>query len=146
MIRYLPAQKISEVGKVSFWGFGVQHSLSQYVSIIPLHLAAQVTYQKLTVGDNFEASAFSLGIQASKKILLITVYGGLTYEHCTTTFSYNYVNPLTTEVQKFSVDFTGANTMRLTLGACVNFLFFKINADYNLGKIPVGSIGIGVGL
>ncbi len=146
MIRYLPAQNMSDVGKVSFWGFGVQHSLSQYISLIPLHLAAQITYQSLTVGDNFDASAFSLGIQASKKILLITIYGGLAYERCTMDLSYNYEDPVKHTTQKITADFTGGNTFRLTVGASVNFLFFKINADYSLGKIPVGSIGIGVGL
>jgi len=146
MIRYLPAQNISDVGQVSFWGAAVQHSLSQYIPMIPLCLAAQVAYQHLTVGDNFTASAFSIGVQASKKIVLVTVYGGLAYEGCNMTLSYNYVNPVTKQAENPSIDFTGANTVRLTVGASVNFLFFKINADYSLGKVPVGSVGIGVGL
>jgi len=146
MIRYLPAQNISDVGQISFWGVGVQHSLSQYIPMIPFCLAAQVTYQNLTVGDNFDASALSIGIQASKKILILTVYGGVAYERCGMTLSYSYTRPGTTDIQKLSLDFTGENTIRATIGASVNFLFFKINADYSLGKIPVGSIGIGVGL
>jgi hypothetical protein len=146
MIRYLPAQNISDVGQVSFWGAGVQHSLSQYLPMFPLCVAAQVAYQHLTVGDNFTASAFSIGVQASKKIVLVTIYGGVAYEGCSMTLSYNYTQPGTTQTKNFSVDFTGANTVRATVGASVNFLFFKVNADYSLGKIPVGSIGIGVGL
>jgi hypothetical protein len=150
MIRYLPTQNISDVGKVSFWGFGIQHSLSQYISYFPINIAAQVAYQKLTVSDNFDASAFSFGIQASKKILIITIYGGFAYERCKMTLSYDYQNPLpassSTQSQKYSVDFTGANTFRMTVGASINFLIFRINADYGLGKIPVGSIGVGVGL
>jgi hypothetical protein len=62
------------------------------------------------------------------------------------TLSYNYTKPGTSQTQKLSVDFTGVNTFRATVGASVNFLFFKVNADYSLGKIPVGSVGIGVGL
>jgi hypothetical protein len=146
MIRYLPAQNISDVGQVSFWGAGVQHSLGQYIPMIPLCLAAQVAYQHLTVGDNFTASAFSIGVQASKKIVLVTIYGGVAYEVCSMTLSYNYTQPGTSQTQKVSVDFTGANTFRATVGASVNFLFFKVNADYSFGKIPVGSVGIGVGL
>jgi hypothetical protein len=146
MIRYLPTQNISGVGKVSFWGFGIQHGLSQYIPLLPMHLAAQVAYQKLTVSDNFDASAFSIGVQASKKILILTLYGGIAYEHCAMTLSYNYENPISKQIQKYSVDFTGANAVRATVGVSVNILLFKVNADYSLGKIPVGSIGIGVGL
>lgn len=145
MIRFLPTQNISGVGKVSFWGFGIQHSLSQYIPLLPLHLAAQGTYQKLMAGDNFDATAYSIGIQASKKIAIVSVYGGVAYEHCSVTLSYEYTNP-SLQSQKYSVDFTGANTVRATIGACVNFLFFTINADYSLGKIPVGCVGIGVDL
>jgi hypothetical protein len=146
MIRYLPAQNISDVGQISFWGAGVQHSLSQYIPLIPLNLAAQIAYQSLTIGDHFDAKALSIGIQASKKVLIVTIYGGVAYERCTMTLSYNYVDPVTSQAKNLSVDFTGANTIRATIGASVTFLFFKVNADYSFGKIPVGSVGIGVGL
>jgi hypothetical protein len=146
MIRYLPAQNVSDVGQVSFWGVGVQHSLSQYIPMIPFCLAAQVAYQNLTVGDNFDASALSIGVQASKKILILTLYGGVAYERCGMTLSYTYTQPGTSQTQKLSLDFTGENTVRATVGASINVLLFKINADYSLGKIPVGSVGIGIGL
>ena len=41
----------AEFGDIGLLGFGVRHSISQYMENAPVSLAASVFYQKLKVGD-----------------------------------------------------------------------------------------------
>ncbi len=150
MVRFYPSRDLKDIGKFSFFGFGVQHSLSQYIPMLPLNLSAQAVYQAVDLGDNFSAKAYSFGIQASKSLFVVSLYGGLAVESSSFSFAYTYKNPNpgggSATAEKISMDFTGSNTFRLTIGAVVHLLIFDINADYNIGDISVVSAGIGVSL
>ena len=149
MFRFIPARDLSQIGKLSMFGFGVQHSISQYIPLFPVRLSAQVAYQSISVGDNFSAKAYSVGVQASKNLIILTLYGGIAVEKSDFSLTYVYnspigIHPASYQGEKYSIDLTGSNRFRATIGIVVHLLLFDVNADYNAGDISVISAGIGI--
>lgn len=120
MVRYIPPIVLdTSIGKFSFWGVALKHSISQYVSKPLFDLAFQVGFQgtrlENTVGVTNSkllstARFINLNIHASKKFDgICEVYTGLNYEHVDINSSFSYV--LSQEVQinlgLLKVDSTG---------------------------------------
>jgi hypothetical protein len=110
LIRIVPPVEFDpNVGKFSFWAFGLKHSLSQYFPERWFDLAVQGVYQgtqlRNTVGfteSKLEADAtiFSGNIHASKNLWdVLDVYTGIALEHITATSTYTYVLPQETQIQ-----------------------------------------------
>ena len=145
-IRYVPIPSIGSFPKVTLVGFGVRHSISQYLPLIPVDLSAGIFYDKVTVGDIIDAHGFGFGGQASKSFSLLTVYGGVQYETSTLTASYTYTGPGPQNNTHISVDLDGENKFRATAGLNLDLTILHLNGDINLGKVTVVSAGIGFGL
>jgi hypothetical protein len=150
MLRYLPKVKLGDYGEFEFFGIGAQHSISQYIPLVPLDISALVAYQSLTLGSLVSASAVSVGVQASKSFVLITVYGGLGYETSTMEFTYRaqFTDPANPGQQiskdiKFEAD--GKNNFRATVGVALNLGLVKVSADYSLASQSVATLGVGFG-
>ena len=166
ILRYLPPLKLNDaVGKLNVIGIGVKHSISQWLpgpSLVgasrpgefPIDISVGLMYQQLTLkdtsgGDFIKTKAFCIGIQASKRILLLTVYGGIGYESATTNISYHYqpasgftsgLKPLSVKLEDIKAD----NTIRITGGLRFHALFFDAFADYSIASQPVASAGLAV--
>jgi hypothetical protein len=108
MVRYIPPLVLdTSIGKFSFWGVALKHSISQYVNKPLFDLAVQVGYQgtrlENTVGVTESkllstARFINLNIHASKKFEgICEVYTGLNYEHVDINSSFSYI--LSQEVQ-----------------------------------------------
>src|SRR5690606_14463315 len=98
MIRYLPRIGQDDLGSIGFFGLGVRHSISQYVPLLRLGLAAQVTYQSLGLQDADDdeilgASMWAISAIASKSFVVANVYGGLQLESTTMEADYLFVDP-----------------------------------------------------
>ena len=104
LIRFIPPVEFDpNVGKFSFWGFGLKHSISQYFPERWFDMAIQGVYQgtnlKNTVGfteSKLDASAtiWSGNVHVSKEWWdMFAVYTGLNYEYIDVTSTYTYVLP-----------------------------------------------------
>jgi hypothetical protein len=161
ILRYLPAIKLNDdVGKLNLIGVGVKHSISQWLpgpsrpGEFPIDISVGLMYQEFTLkdtsgGDFVETKAFNVGVQASKTILLFTVYGGIGYESATTNISYNYqpasafasgLKPLSVKLENIKAD----NTIRITGGVRVHALFLDAFADYSVASQPVATAGLAI--
>jgi len=148
IIRYVPIPEIGDFPKVTLFGIGAQHSLNRYLSGLPVDLAAGIFYQTLTIGDIIDTKTFNLNAQASKSLALFTLYGGLQYETSSMTLTYTYTGPPipgSTPNEQISVDFSGENKFRATVGLGLNLVILHLNADISVGKVTVASAGIGFG-
>lgn len=150
MLRYLPKVKLGDYGEFEFFGIGVQHSISQYIPLVPLDISALVAFQNLSLGDLVSTSAFTIGAQASKGFAIITIFGGLAYESSTMEFTYRaqFTDPANPTQQisrdiKFEAD--GKNNVRATLGLALNLGLVKVSADYSLASQSVATLGVGFG-
>jgi hypothetical protein len=150
-LRWLPEYEPSEdIGKIKFFGFGVQHNPAVWGFMPPLPVDLSVGYftQTLKVGSLFEASSQAFGVNASKqfgfRFLNVTPYGGVQFESSEFKFAYE----MDVDGQPVPVKFTldGENNYRATVGASFRLLAINLNADYNFGAYNSFSVGVMVGL
>ena len=108
VLRYIPPIKLdTNVGRFTFWGAGLRHSLSQYFSStfdLALFLAWQNTSLENSVGVTnaqleVNASTFNGAIQASKQLGTFFLYSGIGLENTRIDMTYRYTLPRQLQAQ-----------------------------------------------
>jgi hypothetical protein len=147
-VRYIPIPKIGNDGTIpegKAWALGVRHSISQWLNVLPLDVAASYFYNSMDAGDLLEFSGSQFGLEASKNFSVLVVYGGLAYENATMKVSYTYEDPFTSAKTPVTIELDGANTVRATLGLGVELGILKIFANANFGSVVQYAGGIAFG-
>ncbi len=139
-LRYFQMTVGKGVGDVKLFGFGVRHSISQYLKKPPLDLAASFFFQTFDVGDIVSAKTTYFGLQGSVERGPLTIYGGPALE--TSSLDISYTSDTNTAVD-FNMD--GSNSFRFTIGAALNILILRANIDYNIASQSTFSFGLGLG-
>jgi hypothetical protein len=139
MLRLIPKVAIEDVD-LDLLGIGVKHSISQYIPLLPVDIAVQVLYNKLSLeGPDLSISTSNLAFNAhaSRSFGLITLYGGLQYESTTLDIDYTFTGEDATGLlndERIKASLDGDNSVRLTLGAALRLAVLVINADVNFGS------------
>ena len=84
----------------------------------------------------------SIGVQASKSLELLTLYGGVAWEQSTMNITYTSNSAGSPAVD---VELDGDNTFRLTAGGALSLGIFSLFADANFGAVTNFSGGVGFG-
>jgi len=142
IIRFVGTPAFKGFPSATLWGIGAQHSISQYLPVIPFDVAAHIFYSKFTFGDLVNFSGLSLGAEASKSFSVLRVYGGLAWEKSSMELKYT---PSDATVPPVDITLDGANNFRATVGIGLHLGFFSIFGDANFGTITNFSAGIGFG-
>ncbi len=155
MGRFLPTMKLGDAGKVSFFGFGLRHDIDQYIPLIPLDIAVHFATQTFSFEDEggqklISAGGTAYGVEVSKKLLFLTIYGGFQLESSSWEIGpYDAVietgpstPSVTVNVPKFTIE--GKNKSRAHVGARVLLLFLNVHADYSFATTPVLTFGVGI--
>lgn len=135
----------SEIGNVSLFGIGLRHSLSQYLVVPPLDLAAGVYYQKLKVGDDLiDAKAFSVGVQGSRSFGMLAPYAGLSFD----TFAMNadYTATVGSESERIHLELDTRKTLHLSAGLGLDLGLVHLNVGGDLADRVGVNAGLAVGL
>jgi hypothetical protein len=150
--RFVPTISLpNNAGKVNFIGVGIRHSIDQYFPLMPVNLAVHFMTQKLTVSDANDnkilgASCIAYGIEVSKSLALLTVYGGYQLEKSSWDVSSYSFSTSTTDlpitIPGFSIK--GKNTSRFHAGIRLLLAVVNIHADYSIATQPVLTAGVGV--
>jgi hypothetical protein len=152
VVRWLAYEKSdADIGKISLFGIGGRHSLSQYMGEAPvLDLSVGAMWQQVKVGTNdaggdfCTTDAFTIQLQASKRAPLGFVtfepYAAVGWEKFNADLSYEDTigNPV-------SVSLDGGNDMRFTMGAGFNFVAGHLWADYSFANTDTFSFGLALG-
>ena len=154
MARWLPKISIPDVGSISLFGFGVRHSISQYIPAMPIEVALQTAWQKVQIendqgGDFIEANTFAVNLALSKSFGILTVYTAVQSERSDIDFSYVFnLSGMDSELDldPIDVNFTleSANKTRGIFGLGVQLGPVVINTDVGVGQLVVVSTGLGV--
>jgi hypothetical protein len=150
--RFIPTVTLPEdAGKVNYFGFGIRHDLDQYIPLFPVDVAIHFMTQKLSLTDNADkkilsASGTAYGIEVSKSLVVLTLYGGYQLEKSTWDIEpYAFSDPETgTTVQLAGFSVEGKNKSRFHAGVRFLLLFINIHADYSFAKQPVLTAGVGI--
>lgn len=148
--RFLPSVELGDLGKFSYFGFGLQHNPAMFIPVpLPVDVSAAFFTQTLKVGDIFKATATTFGLYASKTFgwgISITPYAGFAIESSSVDVAYD-VNlatavPGVTVPTKVSFSADGENKTRLTVGASIKLALLNISVDYSLAKYNAASVGL----
>lgn len=131
-------------GKVNLFGFGLRHSISQYLSAMPAQLAVAYYWTTASVGEVMETNASLISLQSSYSVKILTVYGGLGYEMSNTNVVYTFKEDEDVE-EDISFNLDGGNKIRFTLGVGLNLGPVRLHTDYNIADQSVFSFGMGLG-
>jgi hypothetical protein len=142
IVRLVATPSMKGFPSATLWGLGLQHSISQYVPAIPVDIAAHVFYTQFRFGDLVSFNGTSIGVEASKSLSILRVYGGLAWEKSSMELKYAPANATSPAVD---ITMNGANNFRATIGLGLHIVFFSIFADANFGSVTNFSAGIGFG-
>jgi len=134
-----------EVGDISLYGFGVHHSISQYLAPdFPVDLAAGIFYQKLKVGDDLmDATAYSFGVQGSKRypagFAIVEPYASLAVDMFSMDVSYMG------ESQTVNLEYDTDTSLDFTVGLNLHASFLSLNGEYSISGQNTFAFGLGLG-
>jgi len=146
VIRYLVYDTGDiEIGDVDVQGYGLRHSISQYIPGLPVDIAAGFMYQSFKLDEGLiDATSFSFGAQASMKLPLVFVsiepYAGLSLD--TFKMDANYDDD---DGDPVSVKFDSRSTAHLTLGLHARVAVVSLYGEYNIAEQNGFAFGLGVG-
>jgi len=171
--RFAPTIDVGDDGSVKLFGFGVMHDIKQYIpglKLLPFDLSAFVGYTKLSLdykytdgdiaGENqrgeFRMNATTIQGIISKKISVLTLYGGLGYNIAKSSLALKGTwdisegdsdgdgDPIDDgEVNPLDLKFA-ASGPRATAGFRLKLAVFTIHADYTLQKYNALTVGFGI--
>ena len=144
ILRYISINANEEIGKISLFGWGIRHSISQYAPFLPIEMAVGYFGQKFTVGEVIEAISFHTGVQASYHLGRICFYSGLGYEVANLDLNYEHEDEVGA-IQEVYFNLESKNRWRLTAGIFFDLPVVKIFFDYNLAAQQTFSAGIALG-
>lgn len=148
--RFLPSVEIQDLGKFSYFGFGLQHNPAMFIPVpLPVDVSAAFFTQSLKVGDIFKATATTFGLYASKTFGLgisITPFAGFAIESSSVDVSYDveYASPVPGQTIKDKIKFSmdGENSARFTIGTSIKLALLNLSVDYSLAKYNAASLGV----
>lgn len=151
--RFMPTITAKDIGKVNYLGFGVRYSIDQWIPFCPVDIAVHFMTQKFNFKDTSDnnlisASAIGYGVEVSKNLFILTVYGGFQLEKAKFTVGPydakleegNTIVPV--HVNAFDVE--SPNTSRVTIGVRLLLAIINVHAEYSVAKTPMFAAGIGI--
>ncbi|HVN47381.1 MAG TPA: DUF6588 family protein [Bacteroidota bacterium] len=154
--RFVPTVKFGNVGKYNLAGFGIRHSIDQYIPMCPVNIALHFFTTKFniqdTAGNNLiTGKGTAYGFEVSKNLLFLTLYGGVQLESGSVTlndFVGVYTDPITnisqtTRIPGFE---QSGNKSRLTVGASFRLLVLNVHAEYSIAQYSVVAVGAGISI
>jgi hypothetical protein len=109
LIRFIPALDWgNNIGRFGFWGVGVKHSVSQYLTDLPLEIAVQGVVQGTSLSNRIgvtgaeltaSANIVSVNVHASKRWGNFEAFSGLSFDRLAVNASYTFKLPQQLQVQ-----------------------------------------------
>ena len=184
--RFIPTINVAD-GSFGLWGVGLKHSIIQYLpgsDLFPIDISLMGGYTKVTVGIpvsmepektdnmtyelsdfegqkvNMEVSAYTFNLLISKKLPIVTFFGGLGYSGTSTSvavdgnFALPSFDPLISTTDPVyvdanvvaipSIDIESFSGVRLNAGMRLLFGVLTIHADYTKANYSVITAGLGI--
>ena len=131
------------IEKISFFGIGAQHSLSQHVPALPLDLALGVFYQSFKINDRLlDIKTVHLDVTGSRSLGIVQPYGALGLDTFKMDADYEDSNNPGSHI---TVDFDRTTHIHLTAGVLINFPIVKLHGEANLAATNGVAVGLSFG-
>jgi hypothetical protein len=135
----------SDLGKISLFGIGGQHSLSQYLPPgFPVDIAAGIFYQKFSIDDDMvEAKALHFNVTGSRRFTFLEPYVGVGIDKLD--MSVSYESDTGAPDERIDVDFDSETNAHLTAGIRASLAFVKLHAEGNIAAENGVAVGLSFG-
>jgi hypothetical protein len=131
------------IEKISFFGIGAQHSISQYFPALPADLALGVFYQSFKINkDLLDTKALHVDVTGSKSFGILQPYGAIGLDSFKMDVRYEDSN---NPGDNIAVDFDRSSHMHLTAGLLANLAFVKIHGEANIAATNGVAVGLSFG-
>lgn len=133
----------SDLEDLSYWGAGVQHSITQWIPTLPVDLAAGAFVHRFEIGnDLLDSTAWLFNLTASREFGILQPYVGIGYETISST-----VKAEDEDLPEESIDLTleRENTVHFTAGAMLKIPGVAIFGEYNAAAGSGFAIGLDFG-
>ncbi len=168
-IRFIPNVKLGDDGNVRMFGIGVMHDIKQYIpglKLLPFDLSGFVGYTRLQLDyaytpdasdqtsedtrGEFAMNATTIQGLISKKVSVLTVYGGAGYNIARSNIGMlgkwdvngdGEIQP--EEIDPVNLRFA-ASGPRATVGFRLKLAVFTLHADYTLQRYNALTVGFGI--
>jgi hypothetical protein len=131
------------IEKISFFGIGAQHSLSQYFPGLPVDLAAGIFYQSFKINDDLlDTKSIHVDVTGSKSFGPLQPYGAIGFDSFKMDASYEDSN---NPGNNIAVDFDRSSHVHLTAGLLANLPVVKIHGEANLAATNGVAVGLSFG-
>jgi hypothetical protein len=161
-IRLIPTVSFGDDLEIKMFGIGVMHDVKQWIPVVknlPFSLSAFVGYTKFKTSvvfdptqdqkGEFDISATTIQALVSKKLAVLTVYGGVGYDISNggvkVKGSYDVDGSFPGPLLVDPVDITSSNSsMRATIGARLKLGPITFHGDYTTRKYNAITAGFGI--
>ncbi|MEQ8240215.1 MAG: hypothetical protein RIA69_13435 [Cyclobacteriaceae bacterium] len=163
-LRLLPEQTYDidgNEGSAKLFGIGIMHDIKQWIpgmSKLPFDLSIFGAYSKMTITQqldadspdqigNFEVTGTTFQLAISKKLSILTLYGGAGYSSSTVNFSLDgtYETEVGDLVDPINLEYD-ASGFRAKGGVRLKLLIFAVHAEYILQEYNTFNAGIGLSI
>lgn len=156
--RYVPSVGSSDF-KFSLFGVGVMHDVKQWIpgmKMLPFDLSGFFGFTRMSMNSeldsqdpskkgSFNVNATTIQALISKKISVLTFYGGTGFNFAKSTLAVKGTYDLDGVPVKNPIDFSVATSgPRFTLGMRLKLAVITFHADYTLQKYSAFTAGFGI--
>jgi hypothetical protein len=145
LLRYISLDTgDSDLGEITYMGYGVQHSISQWLPLLPVDIAAGFFIQNIKLGDDvLDCDATHLNVTASKDFVFVQPYVGIGYDSIET--KADYEDPDDPELS-FNTTLEKETNAHLTLGVLAKVAPASIFLEFNSGAATGIALGLSFGM
>lgn len=148
LVRYYSSSMVSaypdgDLPELKLLGFGLRHSVSQYLKGFPVDVAVGFASNSLTLGDIVDLKSTSFGLQVGKGLGILDLVGGIASEGGTMDLSYTSTDPQIPGSVNISLDVKRA--MRFSAGAGLKLGFLHFFGEAGFGDVNTYSAGLRLG-
>ncbi len=145
IVRYAVIPSVRDFPRTSLVGYGLRHSISQHLPMLPFEATVGAFRQDLRVGDIISVKSANVALMLGKTVSLFTLYGGVQYESTVIDVNYTYTGYGATPDTKVHLSYSSDNVLRWTTGFGINLVGLNLSTDIGVGRVTVvtGSLGLG---
>ncbi len=145
ILRYLAIDLgDADLGDLTLFGIGAEHSISQYFPSLPFDLAGGVMYQSLSMGDVLDSDFFQVRFTGSRMFPPLEPYVGLGWDSFGLTGEYTYEGE--GEDEEIDLEFDRENSIHLVLGVNLRLSGLTVHSEYNLAAESGVTVGVSFGM
>jgi hypothetical protein len=140
-----------EIGAVSALGWGLKHSITQWLPAAPVDVSVYLGRQQFDVGDYLESTATIIGVIGSRTFGPLTAFANLRSSGADVSVRYTVENPadnpaLPADGSRVGFDTSVATAIHAGAGLTLRLAGIGITGEYSFGPVQTATLKAGLSI